>query len=110
MKTKVYVLLEDIDYDQTGVTGVYATKELLIKALLETKFSIVYANAKYLWERGEDVSRIFHGEICHITDPNGSTIVKNNYDNFESFFAEYIDHCVKSKYNGSVFEMEITNE
>jgi len=77
---KVYVLLEWLEVDVCGVHSVYASKELLVKALLETKNSSVYSNAMAYWKK------------CIWA--NGTTVDKSRYDNFESFLIDYIEKVI----------------
>ena len=94
---KVYVLLEGIEVDITGVRGVYATKTALIKAMLKDQVG-VYHNAIYHWKKGEKLAKVFNGS---------NEII---YDNFESYFEEYVNLTLLNNCNGSIYEMELTDD
>jgi len=98
MTTKVYVLLEWLAVDDCSVHSVYASKELLAKALLEKKDSSVYRNAIYHWADVRD---------------NGTPIDKTKHDSFESFLMEYIEKLLsKSPRCGlsDVYEAQVIYE
>ena len=97
---KVYVLLEWLEVDNCAVHSVYASKELLVKALLETKNSSVYSNAIYLWEKTNVWS-------------NGTLIDKTKHDSFESFLMEYVEKVLSKSPQclfDNVYEAEVICE
>ena len=92
---KVYVLLEWLEVDNCAVHSVYASKELLVKALLETKNSSVYSNALYNWK------------------DNRNIIDKTKHDSFESFLMEYIEKAISKNplcLSDCVYEAEVICE
>jgi hypothetical protein len=92
---KVYVLLEWLEVDDCAVHSVYASKELLVKALLETKNSSVYSNALYHWKANRNI------------------IDKTKHDSFESFLMEYIEKAISKNplcLSDCVYEAEVICE
>jgi hypothetical protein len=98
MKTKVYVLLEWLQVDVCSVHSVYASKELLAKALLEAKNGTVYSNAMYYWSNPKGVWA------------DGTPIETTNHTSFESFLNEYIERLSCDEYNELIYKKEIICE
>jgi hypothetical protein len=100
MKTKVYVLLEWLQVDVCSVHSVYASKELLAKALLEAKNGTVYSNAMYYWN--------YPKGVCW--EDGTSMLETTNHTSFESFLNEYIERLSCDEYNGLIYKKEIICE
>jgi hypothetical protein len=97
MKTKVYVLLEDNEFEYSRVHSVYASKELLVKALLETKNSAFYNNAMFYWKKTD---------VCR----DGEPIDKSKHDSFETFLMEYLERELINDGSAYVYESEVICE
>lgn len=88
---KVYVLLEWLAVDHCCVHSVYASKELLVKALLKTKSSNVYFEGMYFWEK----TNVWN---------DGTFIDKAKHNSFESFLMENVEKI------GGVYVSEVIYE
>ena len=97
MKTKVYVLLEDNEFEYSRVHSVYANKELLVKALLETKNSAFYIDAMFYWKK-TDVWK------------DGEPIDKSKHDSFETLLMEYLERDLINDGSAYVYESEVICE
>lgn len=89
---KVYVLLEWLAVDDCCVHSVYASKELLVKALFKTKNHQVYSNAMYDWSNPKRVWA------------DGTFIDKAKHNSFESFLMENVEKI------GGVYVSEVIYE